>query len=152
MSNGGLSSAARELEMLRPQYEQTLEALRHQALVIDRLEELLLTKVTPTPLQGDAAAQTDPIGEAPESLFVTNVKLKLELMRLQSQREQCYVAQAYELACLERDLAALRADVVNVLPAGVHVQGAADGRTAAATAGSTGTKPAKGPVRISAAK
>ncbi len=133
------SSIAKEIEDLRPRYESALEALRHQQMVIDQLEDLLIHKTTPQPLSIDNAAQTEVGGDVPESLFVRTIKLRLELERARSQRAQAAKAQQFELAEMERDLTALRSDVVAALPVGVHVQPLLESTSGAAGGAAVGS-------------
>lgn len=121
-NTGGYASAERELEDLRPAYEQTLDALRHQQLVIEQLQNILMYKLQAGPLCVDECVQTEPMEEVPESLFVGTLRLKLELDRVRMQRVHCSKAQEVELSVMEKDLLSLREQVALMLPPGVHTQ------------------------------
>lgn len=120
-------ASCREIEELRPRYESALEAVRHQQLVIAKLEHLLTHKMELKPLVVDTAVLTDPLLPASESLFMTTLRLRLDIDRIRQQRANEKAKQEDEVRSMERDLDELKAQVLASMPGGMI--DAANGRT-----------------------
>lgn len=82
-------------------YNEKLEALQHQQLVIHTLESMLWKKVPPRNLFQDSSTETDPVDFSTQSMYLQVINLKIRIERMRERRRVAREEQKRQLAMLQ---------------------------------------------------
>jgi hypothetical protein len=122
-----LSDAAAGLERdlfdAQRQYNDALDSLHHQRVVIEMMEEAMHRSIPPVRLKADAATQTVAPISGCELPFRELVLRKLQVARMKQRRVFAQQAYQRQLQALESELEQLRSAVSDTTPQGVAMVG-----------------------------
>ena len=111
-----------EIDRTREEYQETLEAIQHQQLVIQKLESLLWKKLPTQAMMTDSAAQTDTSAFASsQSVFYQLAKVKMQIHRAKTRNRVASVAREEYVKKMDHDIEELRDIVKDKLPPGYQV-------------------------------
>ena len=112
-----------EVEAARGAYQEALDALHHQRLVVGRIEAILASKTHAPALSRDKGSQTDtPIDES-EGVFLASTQLHAKILRMIMRRRAFESAAQRDVDQLQLSVEALRLEVADSVPADEIVNG-----------------------------
>ena len=112
-----MASLDESLRVAREQYAVTLDALHHQALVLQQLQQLLADAAPTEPLVSDHASQTQGEGQATAVSLLRTAELRSKLLRVTSRRQAFARAASREFDELSLSVDALRLEAADSAPA-----------------------------------
>jgi hypothetical protein len=116
-------SLQRELAQYREEYADALEAIHHQQLVIQRLEQLLWRKLPVLPLTSDAATQTDhEFFSSTQSVFFQIANMRMRIERTRERNRVASLARDELLSRMEKENSDLRDMVADKVPPEYQVE------------------------------
>lgn len=116
-------SLQRELAQYREEYADALEAIHHQQLVIQRLEQLLWRKLPVLPLTSDAATQTDhEFFSSTQSVFFQIANMRMRIERTRERNRIAAIARDELLSKMEKENSDLRDMVADKVPPEYQVE------------------------------
>jgi hypothetical protein len=114
-------SLTQALADARERYATALDALHHQELVLQQLEELLADRAGPKLLLSDRMCQTDPDDGFSTSTFLRTAELRARILRTSSRRKVFSTTAAVEIDELALSVSALKLEAADVTPSDVVV-------------------------------